>query len=59
MRLIVTLTTIGTVALIVRHYRILLVYMKVRGIIRQTGMMSVMIFDRDFAVNWPSKILDT
>lgn len=37
LRVLVTLTTIGTVSLIVRHYRILIQYLKVRDLIRPSG----------------------
>jgi hypothetical protein len=38
LRIVVTLTTIATVALIVRHYRIIMQYLKAREVARPTGM---------------------
>ncbi len=43
-RFVVTLTTIGTVFLIVRHYRILITYMKTRELLRPSGKFDSLSF---------------
>lgn len=60
LRVLVTLTTIGTVSLIVRHYRILIQYLKVRDLIRPSGKYADALFTlfRDIEVNRTAAVHD-
>ena len=59
LRVLVTISTIGTVTLIVRHYRILIQYLKVRDLIRPSGKYADnFTLYRDTEVNRTSAVND-